>query len=214
MTLNIYVYSDVICPWCFVGKHRLERALAAVKDRFDARVTWHPFELNPDMPKEGLDRKEYRSAKFGSWEKSLALDEQVKKAGESEGIHFRHDLMERTPNTFDAHKLILLAGREGVQDKVTDAIFNGYFVEGKDVGNRDTLIEIAVNAGMDAEQVKTFLDSEESANAVNKAEAKGRELRINSVPNLIINNQISVSGAQSVETFIRAFEQAVNSAMA
>ncbi|HRH44154.1 MAG TPA: DsbA family oxidoreductase [Pyrinomonadaceae bacterium] len=214
MTLKIDVYSDVICPWCFVGKHRLEKALAAVKDRFEARVTWHPFELNPEMPKEGLNRKEYRSAKFGSWEKSLALDEQVKKAGESEGIHFRHDLMERTPNTFDAHKLILLAGREGVQDKVTDAVFNGYFVEGKDVGNRDTLIKIAVNAGMNAEQVKNFLESEESTNAVNEAKEKGRELRISGVPNFIINNQVSFSGAQSVETFIAAFEQAINSAMA
>ena len=210
MTLNIDVYSDVICPWCFVGKHRLEKALATVKDRFDARVTWHPFELNPDMPKEGLNRKEYRSAKFGSWEKSLALDEQVKKAGEGEGISFRHDLMERTPNTFDAHKLILLAGREGVQNEVADAVFNGYFVEGKDVGNRNTLIEIAVSAGMDAEKVKTFLDSDESTSAVREAEAKGRELRINGVPNFIINDQVSFSGAQSVETFIKAFEQATN----
>lgn len=214
MILNIDVYSDVICPWCFVGKHRLEKALAAVKDRFEARVTWHPFELNPDMPKEGLDRKAYRSAKFGSWEKSLALDEQVKTAGASEGMNFRHDLMKRTPNTFDAHKLILLAGREGVQDKVVDAVFNGYFVEGKDVGNRETLIEIATAAGMDAERVKTFLESEESTNAVNEAEAKGRELRINGVPNFIINNQVSFSGAQSVETFIKAFERATNSATA
>lgn len=214
MILNIDVYSDVICPWCFVGKHRLERALAAVKNRFEARVTWHPFELNPDMPKEGLDRKAYRSAKFGSWEKSLALDEQVKTAGASEGISFRHDLMKRTPNTFDAHKLILLAGREGVQGKVVDGIFNGYFIEGKDVGSREILIEIATAAGMVAERVKTFLESDEGTNAVNKAEAKGRELRINGVPNFIINNRVSFSGAQSVETFIGAFEQATNSATA
>lgn len=214
MILNIDVYSDVICPWCYIGKHRLEKALALVKDRFEARVTWHPFELNPDMPKEGLDRKKYRSAKFGSWENSLALDEQVKAAGAGEGINFRHDLMERTPNTFDAHKLILLAGREGVQDKIADAVFNGYFVEGKDVGNRETLIEIAMAAGMDAERVGTFLDSEESTNAVNEAEKRGRELRISGVPNFIINNQVSFSGAQSVETFIKAFEQATTAVAA
>lgn len=212
MILNIDIYSDVICPWCFVGKHRLERALTVVKDRFEARVSWHPFELNPDMPKEGLDRKEYRSAKFGSWEKSLTLDEQVKAAGASEGIIFRHDLMKKTPNTFEAHKLILLARREGVQEKIVDAVFNGYFVEGKDVGSRETLIEIATAAGMDAEKVKTFLESEESTNAVNEAERKGRELRINGVPNFIINNRVSFSGAQSVETFIKAFEKATNSA--
>lgn len=214
LILNIDVYSDVICPWCFVGKHRLEKAMEAVKGRFDARVAWHPFELNPDMPKEGLDRKKYRSAKFGSWEKSLALDEQVKQAGASEGITFRHDLMERTPNTFEAHKLILLAGRGGVQGKVADAVFNGYFVEGKDVGNRATLIEIAVKAGMDAEKVKTFLEGEESTNAVNEAKEKGRELRISGVPNFIINEKSSFSGAQSVKTFIKAFEQATNSATA
>ena len=208
MILNIDVYSDVICPWCYVGKHRLEKALALVKDRFEARVAWHPFELNPDMPKEGLDRRKYRSAKFGSWENSLALDEQVKAAGAGEGINFRHDLMERTPNTLDAHKLILLAGREGVQDKIADALFNGYFVEGKDVGKRETLIQIATDAGMNAERVAAFLDGEESTAAVEEALKKGRALHINSVPTYIINQQVSFSGAQSVETFVRAFEQA------
>jgi predicted DsbA family dithiol-disulfide isomerase len=120
--------------------------------------------------------------------------------------------MERTPNTFDAHKLILLAGREGVQDKVVDAVFNAYFVQGKDVGDRDTLIEIAgAAAGMNADKVKTFLDSEEAATAVREAENKRRELQINGVPNFIINNRVSFSGAQSVKTFIRAFEQAADS---
>ena len=177
-----------------------------------SQIAVKPF--SPPLKKEGLNRKEYRSAKFGSWEKSLALDEQVKQAGASEGIGFRHDLMEKTPNTFDAHKLILLAGREGVQDKVAAAVFNGYFVEGKDVGDRETLIEIGAAAGMDAEKVKTFLESEESTNAVKEAEAKGRELRISGVPNFIVNDKVSFSGAQSVETFIKAFEQATNSAAA
>lgn len=208
MLLTIDVYSDVICPWCFIGKHRLEQALAAVKNRYDVRVAWHPFELNPEMPTEGLDRKTYRSAKFGRWEKSLALDEQVTKVGATEGIHFRHDLMTRTPNTFDAHKLIFLAGREGVQEKIVATIFNGYFVEGKDVGNRDTLVEIAKAAGMNSEKVNTFLGSEAATNAVHEAEAKGRELSINGVPHFIINQHVSFSGAQSVETFLRAFEQA------
>lgn len=214
MVLNIDVYSDVICPWCFIGKRRLEKALALIKDRFEARVTWHPFVLNPDMPKEGMNRKEYRSAKFGSWKKSLALDEQVKQAGASEGISFRHDLMDKTPNTNDAHKLILFAGRQGIQDKVADAIFNGYFVEGKDVGNRETLIEIGAAVGMDVEMVKNFLESEESTIAVNEAEAEGRRLRIDGVPNFIINNRVSFSGAQSVDSFIRAFEQATQDAAA
>lgn len=206
--LKIDVYSDVICPWCYIGKHRLEKALASVKDRFEARVVWHPFELNPTMPKEGLDRRTYRSAKFGSWEKSLALDEQVKAAGVGEGIHFRHDLMERTPNTFDAHKLILLSGREGVQDKIAAAVFNGYFIEGKDVGDRETLIHLATDAGMDADVVRAFLDSEDAIAAVKEAEEEGRTLHISGVPYYIINQRVAFSGAQPVETFIRAFEQA------
>ncbi len=138
----------------------------------------------------------------------------MKTAGAGEGINFRHDLMERTPNTFDAHKLILLAGREDVQDKIADAVFNGYFVEGKDVGNRETLIEIAARAGMDAEKVRTFLDSEESITAVKEAEKRGRELRISGVPNFIINNRVSFSGAESVETLKKAFEQATTAVAA
>ncbi len=210
MILQIDVYADVVCPWCFIGKARLEKALAAVKDRFEPRVVSHPFELNPDMPKEGLDRKTYRTAKFGSWEKSLALDEQVKQAGASEGIDFRFDLMRRTPNTFDAHKLILLAETEGVQEKVLNALFDGYFTEGKDVGDRSTLIEIAATAGMDGERVKTFLASEEAAYAVKRAEETGRALGINGVPYFVVNNRVAFSGAQPVETFVEVFEQATN----
>src|SRR4051812_18807948 len=106
MTFDIQVISDVICPWCYVGKHRLERALRELGPNCAARITWRAFELNPDLPAEGIDRRAYRTAKFGSWERSRALDARVAQVGEAEGIPFAHDQMERTPNTFAAHRLI------------------------------------------------------------------------------------------------------------
>ena len=115
MALEISVISDVICPWCFIGKRRLEKAVAAVKGRHEVRVRWLPFQLNPTMPKDGMSRQEYRIRKFGSWERSLELDARLAAVGEAEGIRFAFDRIERTPNTLDAHRLIGLAGKQGVQ---------------------------------------------------------------------------------------------------
>src|ERR1700732_3554952 len=134
MTLTVDVISDVICPWCYIGKRRLEEAVAAF-GREQVRVRWHPFQLNPRMPKEGVNRREYRTAKFGSWERSLALDAQVAAAGRAEGIPFAHEKIERTPNTLDAHRLIWLAEKEGVQNAVVEALFRAYFTEGRDISH-------------------------------------------------------------------------------
>src|ERR1051325_2767537 len=127
--LTIDVYSDVICPWCFVGKRRMGKGLAGRA----ATVRWHPFELNPGMPAEGVERRAYRIKKFGSWERSLELDVQVAEAGRGEGIAFNFDRMARTPNTFDAHRIIWLAGERGVQNAVVDALFRAYFTDGRNL---------------------------------------------------------------------------------
>src|SRR3954463_3463979 len=142
MTLNIDVISDVICPWCYIGKRRLEKAVAAF-GREQLQVRWHPFQLNPRMPKGRMNRKEYRTAKFGSWERSLALDAQVAEAGRGEGIPFAFDRIQRTPNTLDAHRLLWLAGKLGVQDGVAESLFRGYFTAGADLNDRPTLVELA-----------------------------------------------------------------------
>lgn len=134
-TLAIEVISDAICPWCWIAKRRLDSAIAAIAPDVTASVTWRPFELNPEMPKGGVDRRAYRSAKFGSWQHSRALDAQVAAAGRLEGLVFNHDKMERTPNTVDAHRLILLAGQQGKQDVVVEGLFAAYFDEGRDVGD-------------------------------------------------------------------------------
>src|SRR6202047_2696983 len=140
-TLAIEVISDAICPWCWVAKRRLDRALAGSAPDVTVSVTWRPFELNPEMPKAGVDRRAYRSAKFGSWQHSQALDAQVAAAGRSEGLVFNHDKMERTPNTLDAHRLIRLAGQQSKQHDIVEGLFATYFNEGRDIGDPTVLAD-------------------------------------------------------------------------
>ena len=135
----IEIYSDVVCPWCFVGKRRLERALETAGYASRARVSWRPFELNPTMPKSGMDRRVYLEAKFGGAEARRAMEERVAKAGEADGLVFAFDRIERTPNTFDAHRLIWLANQQGRQIEMVDALFRAYFQEGKDIGDHAVL---------------------------------------------------------------------------
>ena len=201
---TVDVYSDVICPWCFIGKRRLEKGIALAGRA--ATVRWHPFELNPDMPPEGVDRRTYRTKKFGSWERSQELDAQVALAGRGEGIEFNFDRMTRTPNTFDAHRVVWLAGERGVQDAVVEALFRAYFTEGRDLSDRATLAAVA--AGHDGAAVDTLLAGDEGRDAVLAGELKARELGATGVPFVVINGTVALSGAQAPETFRRALEQA------
>ena len=137
VAVALEVVSDAICPWCYVGKRRLEAAIALLPAGVTVDITWLPFELNPDMPKGGVERDDYRRRKFGSLERSRALDKQVAAVAAGEGITMRHDLMQRTPNTVDTHRLIWLAKQQGVQDSLVEALFRGYFVEGRDIGDHD-----------------------------------------------------------------------------
>src|SRR6266480_4051312 len=159
MMLHIEVISDVICPWCYIGKRRLEKAIAALDGKHEVRVRWLPFQLNPTMPREGVGRKEYRTKKFGSWERSLELDAQMVAVGETEGIHFAFDRTERTPNTLDAHRLIWLADKQCVQDAVVEALFLAYFTDGRDISNRKTLIDVVAEAGLDRSRADAMLNS-------------------------------------------------------
>jgi predicted DsbA family dithiol-disulfide isomerase len=206
MSLAVDVISDVICPWCYIGKRRLEKAIAAVD--VQVRVRWHPFQLNPTMPKEGISRREYRTRKFGSWERSTELDARVIAVGETEGIHFAFDTIERTPNTVDAHRLIWLADQHGCQDAVVEALFRAYFTEGKDIGNQKTLIDVASESGLDRQFAETMLNSEAGQEVIAQAGERSRRHQVEGVPFFIINNAITLSGAQAPETFLDAFKQA------
>ena len=206
MTLTVDVISDVICPWCFIGKRRLEKAIAAHGK--PVTVQWHAFQLNPAMPKEGISRREYRIRKFGSWERSMQLDANIVATGKDEGILFDFDRMERTPNTVDAHRLIWVADKEGVQNAVVEALFRAYFTEGRDISNRQMLIDVVAEAGLDRGKAEAVLDGDEGIEAINDAGAEARRLRVDSVPFFVVNGKITLSGAQQPDTFLEAFMQA------
>lgn len=208
MNLTVDVISDVICPWCYIGKRRLEKAIDALDDQHDVHVHWHPFQLNPTMPKEGISRKEYRTRKFGSWERSLELDAKVIAVGESEGIHFAFDKTERTPNTVDAHRLIWLAGQNDCQDAVVEALFRAYFTEGQDISNRQTLIDVAAVAGLDRQTAEAILNGDDGMDVIAQAGERSQRHQVTGVPFFIINDAITLSGAQAPETFLDAFKQA------
>ena len=198
-TLGIKIISDAICPWCFIAKRRFEKAVAKLPDDITVSICWRPFELNPHMPPEGMDRVEYRSRKFGSWERSLSLDVQVAAVGAQEGLGFRHDLIRRTPNTFRAHRIVWLAEQEGVQDVAVEAIFRAYFTEGRDIGEPAVLAGLAASVGIARERAEAFLASYGGADAVAEAELDARRSGVSGVPTFVINGERVFSGAQRTE---------------
>jgi predicted DsbA family dithiol-disulfide isomerase len=206
--LRIDIVSDAICPWCYIGKRQLERALAALeKEELHFSVHWNPFQLNPDMPKEGRDRMAYRAQKFGSAERAHELDERVANAAAAVGLQFRQDLMLRTPNTLDAHRLIWFAGREGVQDAVMEAVFKAYFTQGRDIGDRDVLADCAVEGGLDRTTVADFLAGETAANEMLAADRAAREAGVNGVPSFFLDGYGLFSGAMPAETISEALRK-------
>jgi predicted DsbA family dithiol-disulfide isomerase len=209
MVLHVDVISDVICPWCYIGKRRLEKAVAALDGQHEVRVRWLAFQLNPTMPKEGISRPEYRTKKFGSWERSQELDAKIVAVGEAEGIQFHIDRIERTPNTRDAHRLIWLADKEGVQDAVVEALFRAYFTEGRDITSRQTLIDVVAESGLDPNKAEGVLNSDDGQEAIKATDELARRFRVEGVPFIILNGKENLSGAQPPDAFLGALRQAV-----
>jgi predicted DsbA family dithiol-disulfide isomerase len=195
--IRLEVASDVVCPWCYIGKKRLEKALELLKDDFVLKIRWLPFQLNPGMPAQGMPRAEYRKAKFGSLERSRALDARVIAEGKAEGIDFAFERIERTPNTSQAHRLIALAED---QDAVVNALFKAYFEEARDIGDPAVLAEIAARCG-----VKGW---PEGAADVGALESEVREMGISAVPTFIFERKTGVSGAYPPETLAAAIRDA------
>ena len=209
MDLRVDVFSDVVCPWCFVGKRRLERAIELLGDEARIEVTWRPFQLNPTMPREGIERREYRARKFGSLAQSEALDARLAAVGRAVGLDFRFDGISRTPNTFDAHRLLRLAHERGVQDAVAEGLFRAYFVEGRDVGDHAVLADVAVGAGLHRDEVVRYLASTEGVAQVADEEAEGRGLGIDGVPFFVVEGKYGISGAQPPEYLAAAFREII-----
>jgi predicted DsbA family dithiol-disulfide isomerase len=210
MGVIVDVTSDVICPWCYIGKRRLERAVRALGGRHEVRVRWHPFQLNPTMPREGMVRRAYRTVKFGSWERSQALDAQVAAAGGAEGIDFAFDRIGRTPNTLDSHRLIAVAGEQGVQDGVVEALFRGYFTEGRDLSDKGTLLDLAARGGLDRGRAEALLGGDEDLEGLRAAEGQARRLGVQGVPFFVINGEVALSGARESSAFLAAFDRVLN----
>ncbi len=205
---TIEIYSDIVCPWCYVGKRRLERALGELKDVVKAEVVWRPFQLNPTMPLEGMGRTAYLKAKFGSLEAFGRMEEQLLAAGVEEQIPFAFEKIQRTANTFMAHRLVWHAAQQGKQDDVVEALFRGYFLEGKNIGDVKTLTHVAAEAGLDRKETETFLAGEKGVIEVKAEEAVGRRLGISGVPYFVFNGTVSISGAQPPDIFVSAIQQA------
>jgi predicted DsbA family dithiol-disulfide isomerase len=207
MSLAVDVISDVICPWCYIGKRRLEKAIAALDGQ--VKVRWLPCQLNPTLPKEGISRREYRTKKFGSWERSQELDARMVAVGEAEGIPFAFDRIGRTPNTLDAHRLIGLAEKQDVQDAVVEALFRAYFTEGRDISNRQALLDVVAEAGLDRHEAEAVLNSEDGLEPIKEADALARRFGLDGVPFFIVNGTLTLSGARQPDAFLEASERAV-----
>ena len=206
---RIDVISDAICPWCYIGKRHLERALALLdKQGLHFTVAWHPFQLNPDMPREGVERAQYRLAKFGSAERSRQLDERITETACTVGLEFHLDRLTRTPNTLDAHRLIRLAGQHGVQDGVVEALFEGYFCDGADIGNAEVLSRLGVEGGLERDDITTMLASDAGLKEVAAADRMARNAGIQGVPSFALQGHVLFSGAVPADEMAQAFRRA------
>lgn len=206
---TLSVISDSICPWCFVGKRRLEMALPLLAaEGLTFNVEWLPYQLNPDIPDEGLDRSAYRAAKFGSLAKSEALDAQMVKTGAEVGLAFRYDLITRTPNTLASHVMLADARRAGgaaMQNIAVEALFSAYFLEGRDIGRAEVLQEIAFKAGFDhGPSVDAALWE-----LVQQEDMSARAAGISGVPSFLLDGHFLFSGAQPVDVIVLGLRRAV-----
>ncbi|MEC8196093.1 MAG: DsbA family oxidoreductase [Pseudomonadota bacterium] len=200
--IKLDIISDPICPWCFIGKSRLMKALEAEPDH-PFVIEWHPFQLNPDMPAEGMDRRNYLETKFGGKENAVRVYSEIEQHATEEGLEIDFAAIKRTPNTINAHRLIHWAGIEQKQNAVVDALFAAYFKEGRDIGDTDVLADIADSAGMDATVVRKLLESDADVEDIRKRDAHSREMGVNSVPTFIVANRHAVPGAQPPELWRR-----------
>lgn len=206
--ITIDVISDVMCPWCLVGKRRLEKALA-LRPGVGVQIRWRPYQLDPTIPKGGVDRQAYMAKKFGDPERIGPMHERLEGIGKAEGIAFDFSAISRSPNTIDAHRLIRWAADDGVQDKVVDRLFSLYFTEGGDIESHPTLVSLARDAGMDGDAVADLLARDVDAELVRQEADAARRMGVDGVPCFIFDEKFAVMGAQSSETLAQCIDRAV-----
>ncbi len=205
--MNIDIFSDTVCPWCYIGKRRLERALAG-RPEVNPTIRWRAFQLNPQMPQEGMDRQRYLALKFGGASRAKELYDTIFRVGESEGIAFQFDAIARTPNTVPSHRLLRFAEGLGCDAALSEALFKAYFLDGRDIGDAEVLASVAAEAGIDAAKAKDFLASAELEQEILAEDQFARRLGIAGVPCFIVDGKYALSGAQEPEAFYPIFEMA------
>lgn len=203
----IDIISDTVCPWCFIGKRRLEAAMRQ-RPNYEYQIGWRPFQLNPELGPRGMERGRYLALKFGGRERAQQVYRRVRAVGEEEGIDFRFDAIRQQPNTFDSHRLILWAARAGVQDQVVEALFRRYFLEGADIGDREILTAIAGDCGMDGAEVHRLLAEGVDRERVREEELVARRMGVNGVPCFIVDRKYAVSGAQDASVLLNVLDLA------
>ena len=204
--IRLDIFSDPICPWCYIGKTLLDRALESRPDH-PFSVEWHPFQLNPDMPAQGMDRRSYLETKFGGKQQAVEVYARIAEAAKNAGIEIDFAAIQRTPNTMNAHRLIHWAGLEGRQTAVVAALFRAYFKDGRDIGSTDTLIDIAQAAGMDPEATERLLATDADRADLAARDADARQKGVTGVPAFLIAQQYMMPGAQPVETWQQVIDE-------
>jgi len=205
--MQIDIVSDTVCPWCFIGKRRIERAMALRPD-VSFEVFWRPYRLDPTIPREGVDRRAYLRAKFGDTPRSSAMGDAIRSEGAGEGIEFAFDKIAKSPNTLDSHRLVRWSASAGVQDEVVERLFRAYFIEGKDIGDATVLAAVAADAGMDGELVASLLAGDADLESVEREAGLANEMGITGVPTFIFDSKLMISGARDAELLARVIDKA------
>jgi predicted DsbA family dithiol-disulfide isomerase len=205
--IKVDIVSDVVCPWCYIGKRRLEKAIEQLKDDYEFELHYKAFELNPHVPAEGLDQKTYLIKKFGSEARYYELTENVTRVAAAEGLKFDYSKQQTSPNTFNLHRVIWLAEKKGKQLQTVEAFFHAYFEKGVDLSKAQNIIEVAAEAGLEKSKVRELLENHEGSSEVQQQQIHNREIGVSGVPFYIINDKYAVSGAQPASLFVKAFKE-------
>ena len=200
-TLKIDIVSDVVCPWCVIGFRNLKKAMEELKSELDFEISWKPYELHPEIPQEGYDKKLYMLQKFGSASNKSRYDE-ITKIGESLNFNFNFSKTERIPNTFMSHRLMWKSEEYNLQTELSEALFTAYFTDGLDIGSKEILAEISESVGMNKNEILNFLNSDEGGQETADLEMNFIEKSIGAVPTYFINDKYIIQGGQEPETFI------------
>lgn len=204
--INIDIVSDVMCPWCYIGKKRLEEAVKNLPDELDVDIRWRPYQLDPTLPKEGKDRQQYLEEKFGGPERAKQIYSNILNAGREDNIDFNFSDIKVSPNTLDAHRVIRWAASEapGVQDRLVDLLFKAFFLEGKNIGDNTVLLDAAEAAGMDRAITESLLVGTADCQEVEQEIEVARRMGVTGVPCFILDNKYAVMGAQASDVLAKA----------